>query len=136
MQSRLLYHQLKKFFSIFKSAKLGIHHPVRSVRIDANPDKIGGPNLSDCLVNLVIAVRKEWKGDIVGFAKKSDFKGRIADANADELDPAFGLAVVFDGLIEFVYGRSLLLTKRSVHAEYFNDDKSCLYLRNPEGGFA
>ena len=133
--SRLGYHQVKKFFSIFKPAKLGVYHPMGSVRIDANRNKKRGPDLSNYLVNLVVSIRKERKRDIVGFSEKGDFKGRITDADADEFNPVLGLAVFFDRLVEFIYGRSLLLTKRSVHAEYFNNDESCPNLGNLEGGF-
>ena len=92
---------------------------MRSVRYHSDTDKIGCAHFTDFFVNGKIAIRKQRKRYIIFFLKKSDFKGRIPHANADQFNLALELSIIFNFAVHFIDRRSLPLAKGSVHAEYF-----------------
>lgn len=83
LQTAVLQQFLEHFAGILRSSQLGIKHLVGSIGIIANTDKIRGPDFTELFVNLKIGIRKERKGDVIGFFKMVDLEFRIADTDTD-----------------------------------------------------
>ena len=115
------------------TAQTGIKNHVITVFQIANPNEIGCAHLTQLLVNIKIAVSEQRKRDSVGLPEVFDFVGRIADANADDLDLALEFGIRFDLFVNLVDSGSLPLAMRSVHAEDFNDHDIRGDIRDGEG---
>jgi hypothetical protein len=61
---------------------------VGAIRMVANTDEIRRSHFTELFVNLKISISKKGKRDVIGFPEVIDLEGRIADADADDFNPA------------------------------------------------
>jgi len=59
---------------------------MRSVRFQANTEKIRGPDFTDFFMNRKITIAKQWKGNVIGFSKMGDFIVGITRTDPDQFD--------------------------------------------------
>jgi len=135
-QPRILQKFFDELVGIFGAADFRIKNFVAAIIPYSDTNKKRCSNLTHLFVDGKITIREKGKRYIVGFFKIADFKSRVADTDADQLDFVFESFVAFDFAVHFVDRGSLPLTEGSVHTEYFNDDDISPYFRNGKGVLA
>jgi hypothetical protein len=136
LQTSILEKFFEHFPGILRAPQLRIKHLVGAIGMVANTDKIRCSHFTQLFVNLKIPIGKKGKGDVIGFSEVIDLESRIADADADDLDPAPIGWIAFDFTVDLVDSGSLPLAVRSVHTEYLDDHDPGIDFRYGERFFS